>query len=223
MKILIIEDEIELVKSMKEGLESKGFIVEAEYTGEGGEYRGLNNSYDTIVLDLNLPDKDGVEICKTFRENNIDTPIIMLTARSSIENRIEGLDSGSDDYMTKPFELDELRARIHALIRRYHGRTKTTLKVGDISLDPSTRIVKLKDEEVPLTAKEFDILEYLLEKHPGYTTAEEIIEHVWDEEFNQFSNVVKVHIANIRRKLKKVCDENLIESTKGIGYRICTK
>lgn len=223
MKILMVEDEAELALSVKKGLEKRGFVVELEYNGEEGEYRALNYEFDALILDLNLPDKDGIEVCKNLRDNGIETPMIMLTARNSIENRIEGLDSGSDDYLTKPFELDELRARIHALIRRSYGRTKLAIEIGSIYLNPSTREVRYGDSDVELTAKEFDILEFLLERHPGYATAEDIIDHVWHEEFNPFSNVVKVHIANLRRKLRKASGENLIEAVKGIGYRVWEK
>ncbi|MFD3157005.1 response regulator transcription factor [Haloimpatiens sp. FM7330] len=221
MRVLIIEDEIELSKTLKQGLIEFGFAVDIANKGLEGEEKALVTEYDIIILDLNLPDKDGLEICKTLRIEGIDTPILMLTARDKISDKALGLDNGADDYLIKPFAFEELRARMQALVRRSHGRSNPIITIGLLIINPASRIVTYDKKEIKLTAREFDILEYMGSKYPQVVSTEDILEHVWDDNIDIFSNVVRVHLANLRRKLKKETGEPLIETIKGKGYRLC--
>lgn len=218
MRLLIIEDNTELSKSMKKGLEKNGFIIDISNTGIDGEEKAYVNSYDAILLDLNLPDKDGLEILKFLRKNRLDVPIIIITARDEIEERALGLDLGADDYVTKPFQLLELRARIHAVIRRFHGRTSPVITVGQLKVNPANRTVEFSGKSIILKAKEFDILEYIAEQHPAIVSSEKIAEHVYDEDFDPFSSVLRVHIARLRKKLLDVSGEELLKTMRGKGY-----
>lgn len=223
MRLLIIEDNIELANSMKLGLTQHGFSIDVCYDGESGEEMAFVNDYDAILLDLNLPDKDGIEILKYLRDENINCPVIIITARDEIEDRAFGLDLGADDYLTKPFELVELRARIQAVIRRYNGRTNPNIVIKILEINPATRIVKIKGKTVDLSAKEFDILEYIAEKHPTIISSEEIIEHIYDEDFNPFSSVLRVHIARLRKKLTEAAEYDILVTKRGKGYSLCIK
>lgn len=223
MRILMIEDNTELALSVKEGLENIGFHVDTAYTGEDGEAKADINEYDCLLLDLNLPDKDGLLILKALRDAGKDVPVIIMTARDEIEERAHGLDLGADDYVTKPFHLVELRARIQAAIRRYYGKTNPILNIGDLVVNPLTREASVQGQPVELLAKEFDILEYLAEKHPAVVSAEELVEHVYDEEFDPFSSVLRVHISRLRKKLTQAAGRELIQTMRGKGYYLCEK
>lgn len=223
MRILMIEDNTELALSVKEGLENIGFHVDTAYTGEDGEAKADINEYDCLLLDLNLPDKDGLLILKALRDAGKDVPVIIMTARDEIEERAHGLDLGADDYVTKPFHLVELRARIQAAIRRYYGKTNPVLNIGDLVVNPLTREASVQGQPVELLAKEFDILEYLAEKHPAVVSAEELVEHVYDEEFDPFSSVLRVHISRLRKKLTQAAGRELIQTMRGKGYYLCEK
>lgn len=220
MRILIIEDDKELASIVKRGLEEFGFSCDVANTGEDGEEKIFINEYDTILLDLNLPDKDGLEVLKEVREKGIITPVIIVTARDAIKERAMGLDLGSDDYIVKPFDLIELRARINAVVRRFYGRVNLEIKISDLLINPKTRIVTYNSQIVKLSAKEFDILEYIASNHPQVVSSESITEHVYDEFFDQFSSVLRVHIANLRKKLKLVSKKDILITVKGKGYRI---
>jgi len=223
MRLLIIEDNLELSHSMKTGLENMGFHVDISNTGCDGEEKAYANGYDTVLLDLNLPDKDGLDILKFLRKSEMNVPVIIITARDEIEQRAMGLDLGADDYVTKPFQLIELRARIQAVIRRFHGRTTPLITIGDITVNPTTREVKIDGRPVPLWAKEFDILEYLAQRYPAVVSAEEIAEHVYDETFDPFSSVLRVHIARMRKKLMDAAGRDILQTMRGKGYSICEK
>lgn len=223
MRVLMIEDNTELALSVKEGLENIGFHVDTAYTGEDGEAKADINEYDCLLLDLNLPDKDGLLILKALRDAGKDVPVIIMTARDEIEERAHGLDLGADDYVTKPFHLVELRARIQAAIRRYYGKTNPILNIGDLVVNPLTREASVRGQPVELLAKEFDILEYLAEKHPAVVSAEELVEHVYDEEFDPFSSVLRVHISRLRKKLTQAAGRELIQTMRGKGYYLCEK
>lgn len=223
MRVLMIEDNTELALSVKEGLENIGFHVDTAYTGEDGEAKADINEYDCLLLDLNLPDKDGLLILKALRDAGKDVPVIIMTARDEIEERAQGLDLGADDYVTKPFHLVELRARIQAAIRRYYGKTNPVLNIGDLVVNPLTREASVRGQPVELLAKEFDILEYLAEKHPAVVSAEELVEHVYDEEFDPFSSVLRVHISRLRKKLTQAAGRELIQTMRGKGYYLCEK
>ena len=221
MRLLIVEDNIPISKSIKTDLERFGFCVDLSNTGVEGEEKAYINSYDAVLLDLNLPDKDGLEILKYLRQSQVDAPVIIITARDEIKERALGLDLGADDYLTKPFELLELRARIRAVIRRFHGRTNPVISIGPLTINPAVRTVQVANQPLALAPKEFDILEYLAECYPAVVSAEEIVEHVYDENFDPFSSVLRVHIARLRKKLMQSCGKDLLQTIRGKGYELC--
>ncbi|WP_278548443.1 response regulator transcription factor [Paraclostridium bifermentans] len=223
MRLLVIEDNIELSNSMKKGLENMNFKVDISNTGEEGEEKASINEYDVILLDLNLPDTDGIEVLKYLRKKSIDTPIIIITARDNVSDLAIGLDNGADDYITKPFQLLEVRARIHAVIRRFHGRTNPIINIGTLKLNPVNRTVYIDDKEVILAIKEFDILEYICYKHPAVVSSEKIVEHVYDENFDPFSSVLRVHISRLKNKLKNVQGQEVLVNVRGKGYCLCVE
>lgn len=224
MRLLIIEDEKQLVNILKRKFEREGFAVDAAYDGKNGKYLAeINeNEYDCIVLDLNIPKIDGISLCRLLRNQGNQTPIIILTAASSLSDKITGLDYGADDYMTKPFSFLELLSRVHALVRRSKKNQFPIMKVGDIELDPFEHKVKIREKVINFTPKEFAVLEFLLRNKNNVVSRSKIIEHVWDYNFDSMSNVVDVIISNIR---KKIGDSNnkVIETHHGLGYRISSK
>lgn len=221
MRLLIIEDNISLADSMKKGLESENFKVDVSNLGIDGEEKATINEYDAILLDLNLPDIDGIEVLRRLREKSLNIPIIIITARDKIADLAIGLDNGADDYITKPFELLEVRARIHAVIRRFHGRTNPIIKIGDLKVNPINRTVTIGEKEVNLAIKEFDILEYICLKNPAVVSSEEIVEHVYDESFDPFSSVLRVHLSRLKNKLKKAHGKDILINIRGKGYYLC--
>lgn len=223
MRLLVIEDNIELSKSMKKGLENMNFKVDISNTGEEGEEKASINEYDVILLDLNLPDTDGIKVLKYLRKKSIETPIIIITARDNVSDLAIGLDNGADDYITKPFQLLEVRARIHAVIRRFHGRTNPIINIGTLKLNPVNRTVYIDEKEVILAIKEFDILEYICYKHPAVVSSEEIVEHVYDENFDPFSSVLRVHISRLKNKLKNIQGQEVLVNVRGKGYCLCVE
>lgn len=176
-----------------------------------------------ILLDLNLPDKDGIEILQFLRESGIETPVLIISARYEIEERALGLDLGADDYITKPFQLLELRARIQAVVRRFHGRTNPVITIGELSINPATRTAAANGVPILLAPKEFDILEYLAQKHPAVTTAEEVAEHIYDENFDPSSSILRVHFSRLKRKLADGCGREILQNIRGKGYWLCEK
>ena len=222
MKILIIEDEEKLSEALSKGLEKKGFAVDSVTDGEKGLTRiSLHrNDYDLVILDLMLPTMDGYEVTKAIRERQIMVPILVLTARNETEVKVNLLLSGADDYMVKPFSFDELSARVQALLRRPTEAMPEILKVQDIELDTAKRIVTRGGEEVPLTLKEFGMLEYFM-RHPNKViNREDLLSHLWDFNYSSFSNVVDVHVKNLRNKLDTGRDTSILETVRGIGYRL---
>lgn len=223
MRLLVIEDNIELSNSMKKGLENMNFKVDISNAGEEGEEKASINEYDVILLDLNLPDTDGIEVLKYLRKKSIDTPIIIITARDNVSDLAIGLDNGADHYITKPFQLLEVRARIHAVIRRFHGKTNPIINIGTLKLNPVNRTVYIDEKEVILAIKEFDILEYICYKHPAVVSSEEIVEHVYDENFDPFSSVLRVHISRLKNKLKNIQGQEVLVNVRGKGYCLCVE
>jgi len=221
MRILIIEDNRELAKSVKKGLEREKFLVDLAFSGLEGEEKAYVNNYDAILLDLNLPDKDGLSILNFLRESNIDSPIIIITARDEIEERAKGLDFGADDYLVKPFELLELVARIRAVIRRFHGRTSPHIQINQLMIDPVKRFVRYGNTEVVLKPKEFDILLCIAQQHPAVVSTEVIVEHVYDENFDPFSSVLRVHIARLKKQLAQASGKELLKTIRAKGYQLC--
>lgn len=221
MRILIIEDERDLANALARGLRQEGYAVDIATNGMEGLELGEIYEYDLVVLDLNLPKLDGLEVCQRFRSHKPELLILILTARSRLEDRVIGLDQGADDYLVKPFHFEELAARIRALLRRDLRVREPILEVGDLKLDPASRIAWQKKQPLSLTKKEFAILEYLMRHAGEVVSQEELIEHVWNEDVNLFTASVRVHVHSLRRKLGDSPDSpHYIETITGSGYRL---
>jgi DNA-binding response OmpR family regulator len=218
MRILIVEDNQKLAGYIKKALEQKSYAVDCVYDGEIGEKRAQFGEYDLVILDIMLPKKDGIIVCRNLREKNINIPIIMLTAKSEIDDKIEGFDSGADDYLIKPFELAELLARIRALLRRPKERLAEILIAQDISIDNSKHAVLKNGKPLSLTLKEYAVIEYLVRNKSCTVTREQILEHCWDFAFDSFSNIVDAYIKQLRKKLNDKNDK-YIKTIRGIGYQ----
>ncbi len=220
MRVLIIEDQEKLALSIKKGLEQEGYAVDAFHDGVSGLHRleGGRNEYDLLILDVMLPGMSGIELCRSARDAGITLPVIMLTARDLLENKIEGLDAGADDYLVKPFAFAELLARIRALLRRPVTAIGRIITIGSVTMDTGSRMVTKNGKAVLLTAKEFSILEQFMRYPNEILSRERIISHVWDFASDSFSNVVDAQIKNLRRKLQEN-DEKLFETIHGVGYR----
>jgi two-component system OmpR family response regulator len=222
MRILVVEDDIKIAAAVKKGLELKGFAVDAVHDGETGLSHAIDSDYDLVVLDRMLPGIDGVELCKRVRDQGVSTPILMLTARGTIGDKVEGLNSGADDYLVKPFSFDELSARVKALLRRPANHTGTIIKVGDLSMDTTSYEVKRGDTLIKLSHKEFSLLEYFMH-HPGQViTKDMIINHVWDEDALVLPNTVEVYIGYLRNKIDRPFSDAkpLLETLRGFGYKL---
>jgi len=221
MRILIVEDELDLANALARGLRQKGYAVDIAVNGEEGWEFGEINEYDLAILDLNLPKLDGLEVCKRLRSSKPEMLILMLTARSRLEDKVIGLDLGADDYLVKPFHFEELLARIRALLRRDLRVREPILHAGDLRLDPASRIAWQGKRRVELTKKEFAILEYLMRHRGEVVSQEELIEHIWNEDVNLFTASVRVHVHSLRRKLGDNADcPRYIETITGVGYRL---
>jgi two-component system OmpR family response regulator len=220
MRALVVEDEIKMAGLLKRALEGEGFAVDVANTGEDGVWRGTSTPYDLVLLDVMLPDVDGFQVCRQLREKGMWAPVLMLTARGIIDDRVRGLDAGADDYLAKPFAFPELFARIRALLRRGAAERPAVLGVGALELDPATHEVRCDGERVELTPKEYALLEYLM-RHAGEVRARtDIIEHVWDWAYDGASNVVDVYIGYLRAKLRSQKRAPVIETVRGVGYRL---
>lgn len=221
MRLLLVEDERKISANMKRALEEEGYAVDAVYTGRDGLDWALSTEYDVMILDILLPEMDGVTVCKELRALDNRTPILMLTARDKVQDRVRGLDAGADDYLVKPFALEELLARIRALTRRSPDLPKSpVLKIADLTLDTLTRRVRRGNKIIDLTLKEYAVLECLMREPERVLTRTQIAQHVWNYDvFNQ-SNVVDVYIKNLRRKIDSLAEPKLIHTVRGAGYRI---
>lgn len=220
MKILLVEDEEKLLESIREGLVHSGYAVDTALDGEEGSFMAFTNDYDLIILDINLPQKDGFEILKEVRARDSEVNIIMLTALSDVDDRVKGFDLGANDYVLKPFHFEELKARIRSLLRRKTTIKDSVIETKGISFDTTKRTFNIKGENLKLTAKEAGILEYLFFNLGRYVTTEELMEHVWNDEVDIFSNVVRVHMSALRKKLKAKLGKNIIRNEIGKGYII---
>jgi DNA-binding response OmpR family regulator len=222
MRILIIEDNEKIAKYTKQMLEEEGYAVDTVFDGESGERQARSLNHDLIILDIMLPKKDGISVCKSLRDSNINLPIIMITAKGEISDKILGLDSGADDYLIKPFDMDELLARVRALLRRPQEKIITKLKIKDITIDNSKHTVTKKDKVLSLTLKEYAILEYLMLNADQVITREQLLEHCWDFAYSSFSNITDVYIKQLRKKLKDT-NEKYIKTIRGVGYTFSSK
>ena len=218
MRILITEDEKDLAEALARGMRQQGYAADIAYDGEEALVMAEVNDYDLIILDLNLPKIDGVEVCRRIRASGSPVGILMLTARSGLDDRVDGLDQGADDYMVKPFHFPELLARVRAILRREGEPRYPILRSGDLVLDPNAVKGYFRGSEIAFTTKEFAILEYLMRNAGRVVSQEELLEHVWNEAANLFTHTVKVHIKNIRKKLKMAGGRDLISTVKGRGY-----
>lgn len=215
MKILVVEDERRVASFISRALRENAYAVDVAHTGEKALEMVTEGRYDGILLDVRLPGLSGVAVCRELRDSQIDTPVLMLSARSLVEQRVEGLDAGADDYLTKPFALAELLARVRALVRRRASKRGRTLQFAEIELDRHRRTVSRGGNGLVLTAKEFGVLEFLLIRAPEAASRTEIIEHVWDSHFDSETNLVEVYINRLRQKMG---EPRLIHTVHGVGY-----
>jgi DNA-binding response OmpR family regulator len=220
MRILLVEDNRRFNASLKAGLEEDGYAVDTAFDGDEGEAFALAAPYDLIILDVMLPRKDGFVLCRDLRQQRVVSPVLMLTARDAVDDRVQGLDSGADDYLVKPFSMNELRARMRALLRRNAPEKIAVLQSADLVLDPANHTVERSGQPIDLTPREFAILEYLL-RHPNLIlTREQIESHVWNFDFVSGSNVVDVYIRRLRRKIDDPYSLKVLETVRGVGYRL---
>jgi DNA-binding response OmpR family regulator len=220
MRVLVVEDEIKLAGLLKRGLEEEGYAVDVAGEASDATWMGTENAYDAIVLDVMLPDGNGFEVCRRLREADRWSPVLMLTARDAVEDRVAGLDAGADDYLGKPFSFTELLARLRALVRRGAPERPVVLRVGDLVMDPATHRVTRGGVLVDLTRKELALLEYFM-RHPGEVISRtRLIEHVWDFAFEGDSNVVDVYVRYLREKIDRPFGRTSLETIRGSGYRL---
>lgn len=220
MRILVVEDDKRIANFLKTGLKEHGFAVDLAYDFQEGKYLALEESYDLLILDLTLPKGNGLDICRALRKAGSETPVLILTAKTQVEDRIVGLNAGADDYLGKPFAFSELLARVQALIRRSHKNASPTLTIGDLELNPLSHEVKRNGEKIDLSPKEFAVLEFLMRHKNQVVTRTMILEHVWDYNFESFSNIVDVYVTHLRKKINNDHSQNIIHSIHGVGFKI---
>lgn len=217
---MLVEDNRRLSHSLKTSLGDDGYAVDVAYDGVEGQELAEMTPYDVIILDIMLPRRDGLEVCRKLRHQRINTPILMLTARDAVEDRVKGLDSGADDYLVKPFAIDELHARLRALLRRESSDKTGLITIGDLALDPAAHRASRRGVPINLTAKEFALLEYLMRNPNRLITRQMVENHVWSYDYDGASNVVDVYIRRLRRKVDEPFEPKLIETVRGAGYRM---
>ena len=220
MRVLVVDDEARLAEFVRKGLSELSFVVDVAGDGAGAIQHARSTPYDLVILDIMLPDIDGFAVCRELRRMNLDVPILMLSARGVVEDRVQGLDSGADDYLTKPFAFSELSARVRALLRRQKPSKFLTLVVGDVTLDPVKRTVLRGTRRIDLSQKEFALLDYLMRNADQVLTRTMIAEHVWDFTWDRLTNVIDVYVNHLRRKLEDNGEPRLIQAVRGVGYVI---
>lgn len=219
MRILVVEDEPKLNKGIVKGLKTRGYAVDFAFEGQAGEHLARKNPYDLIILDIMMPRRDGLTVCRNLRQDDITTPILFLTAKDAVEDKVTGLDEGADDYLIKPFSFEELTARMRSLLRRPNNMISDTLTLDELALDTGAQRLTVAGEDIALTTREYALLEYLLRNKDKVVTREDILDHVWDNFYDSLSNVVDVHLKNLRKKLPEKYAKR-IETIRGKGYRI---
>lgn len=220
MRILVVDDERKVASFIQRGLKEKHYAVDVAHDADNAMMLAEVNPYDLIILDVLMPGKDGITICKELRKNKVATPVLMLTARNALRDKVRGLDVGADDYLTKPFEFEELLARVRALLRREIREKDSLLKVGDLELNQLTREVKRQEKPIILTSKEYALLEYFMLNANHVITRTMISEHVWEEDFDSFTNVIDVYVKHLRDKIDKGFGKSLIHTIRGAGYSL---
>jgi heavy metal response regulator len=218
MRILLVEDDRKVASFIRKGLTEEGYAVDVAHDGEAGLFMGLDRLHDVIVLDVMLPGKPGFQVLRELRQAKVATPVLLLTARDAVEDKVQGLDAGADDYLTKPFAFAELLARVRALLRRGKAAQAPALQVADLILDPAARTVKRGGETIPLTNREFALLEYFLRNPGRVLTRTMIAEHVWDYSFDAGTNVIDVYVNYLRKKVDAGREPKLIHTVRGVGY-----
>jgi DNA-binding response OmpR family regulator len=220
MRLLLVEDEVDVARFIRNGLREKAYAVDLAVNGEDALYMAGVNSYDAVILDLMIPPPDGLEVCRTLRSGGSKVPILMLTARDSVDEKITGLDAGADDYLPKPFEFGELLARLRALLRRGGATISAVLEVGKLLIDTRSHRVSVDGHLLNLTTKEYSVLEYLARNRGTVMTREQISEHVWSHDFDPFSNLIDAYINRLRRHIEKVSPKKFIHTIRGAGYML---
>jgi two-component system, OmpR family, response regulator len=220
MRVLLVEDEVKLAKLVRQGLREGGLLADVAVKGEDALWMATANRYDVIVLDVNLPGIDGFETCRRLRADGLRTPILMLTARDAVSDRVAGLDTGADDYLVKPFDFDELLARLRALVRRGPVEREAVLEVGDLVLDPASRQVRRGETTIELSTKEFQLLEVFMRRPGEVLSRYALLEGAWDMEYENRSNVVDVYVRYLREKVDRPFGAESFETVRGAGYRL---
>jgi DNA-binding response OmpR family regulator len=223
MNLLVIEDEKKIANLINKGLREQGYNVDVVHSGDTGFERATSQPYDAIILDIMLPGRDGLSLLRALRERNISTPVMILTARGDVNEKVEGLNAGADDYMAKPFSMDELVARLRALVRRVTGESISLYKAGELSMNLVSREVMRGNRKIELTAREFRLLEYLMRAPNQVLTRTQIIERVWEYHFDPGTNLVDVYIQRLRRKVDDGEELKMIQTIRGVGYSIVSK
>ncbi len=224
MRILLVEDDNRIARFISKGLKENAYAVDHVVDGDSALYQSQVSDYDLIILDIMIPGRDGFEVCESIRGNGDNTPVLMLTARDAVEDRISGLDTGADDYLTKPFEFGELLARIRALLRRPKtGLLPTTISVGQLQIDTRSQVATANGENIELTTKEYALLEFFARNSDRVIGREEISEHVWNENFDPFSNLIEVYVNRLRQKLRNRIEAPVLVTRRGAGYMLRSK
>src|ERR671936_1533165 len=220
MRLLVVEDDLKLARALERGLQREGYAVDLADNGDDALSQANENDYDAVVLDVMLPGRDGFSVCKAMRREARWAPVLMLTARDQVSDRIRGLDAGADDYLVKPFDFGELLARLRALIRRGPSERPPVLEVGDLRIDPAARVVTRRDREIELTVREFALLHFLAQRAGEVVSREQLLEHVWDTAEDGSTNVVDVYIGYLRNKIERPFRSKIIRTVRGIGFML---